>query len=162
MVTAFAAVLLTPCVGFPEEAPVIAQAQLPTVVTFDWTVDDSGFYLEVKNGTTRPFKLDPFFVEGFNVEITGLDANFTPAYKTTGGVDIKRAGLTPIVLQPGNSHRTAFRIEHLRKTLPKNVKYIMLKWTLNEAGDKLPKEGLQTTLYELRKDPDKPDAGAGK
>ncbi len=92
-----------------------------------------------------------------DVEITGLDANFKPAYKTEFSVDIDRAAQVIISLKPGNFHRTPFRIAHLQKTLPKNVKYIALKWTLNQNGTKLPEQSLETTIYELRKNPNKPD-----
>jgi hypothetical protein len=134
--------------GLPE-----VHEQLPSIVNLDWTVVDGEFFLEVKNSTAQPFTLDAFFVEGFNVEIIGMDDTFRAVYRTEFGVLIERAPPVVVVLKPGTFHRTPFRIDHLQKTTPKNVKYIIVAWTLNEQGTTLPKGGLKTTLYELRRVP---------
>jgi len=131
-------------------------------IIFDWTIVNKTFHVEVKNATKKVFVLDELFAEGFNVVIIGLDSRFEQVYRTMFGVDLKRAPATLIKIAPGNYHRTAYRIEHYLKTLPRNVKYIKLKWTRNYMGTKLPKAGLSTSIYELRRDPDKPAAGAGK
>ena len=131
-----------------EAARKIKKNTLPCKVTFDWTVVDGKFYLEVKNGTAQVFKLDVFFVPGYNLEIVGLDTDFKPVYNTTGGVLIKRAPPTIVSLQPGCSYRTLFPLD---QTVPGDMKYIILKWTRNDAGTELPEKWLKTTIYELRK-----------
>ena len=153
IVTVLSGVLLSACTALCGEPPVNVQKELPSVVAFDWTVVGTTFFLEVKNCTAKPFRLDALFAWGFNIQITGLDAGFKRVYKTPFGLDLDRGTPTIIVLQPGNFHRTPFRVDHFLKTLPKSVRYISLRWTLNQYGSKLPKEGLETTIYELRKDP---------
>jgi len=154
--------LLAGSAALPAEEKSADQDLAIAGVTFDWTVIADTFYVEVKNGSTHSFTLDEVFIEGYNITVIGLDSEFRKIHETAGGVDLERGKLTRIQIGPGNFHRTAFRTEHFLKTLPETVKYIKLRWILNEMGTKLPKGGLESSIYELRKAPNKPDAGDGR
>jgi len=131
-------------------------------IVFDWTVINDTFHVEVKNGSTRGFTLDKLFVEGFNVQLVGLNAEFKQIYKSEFRIVLERAPPTLIHIAPGNYYRTPHSIEDYRKTLPKEVQYIRLRWASNELGTPLPRIGLETCIYELRKDPNKRVGGDGQ
>ncbi len=135
-----------------QTAKKIAKKTLPSNVAFDWVMVDGKFYLEVKNGTAQEFKLDVFFMPGYNLDIIGMDANFKQIYKIENQhVDLKRVRPTIVSLLPGRSYRTRFQVESLLESFPADVKYITLKWTSNDMGTELPGKWLKTTIYELRK-----------
>ena len=152
-----AAGLLAACLAADESPIADHAAELSATVSFDWTAIDDTFFLEVKNGTEKPFNLDAFFVEGYNIEIFGLNDTFKQIYKTPFAVRIDRGFTEAISISPGRFHRMPFRIEHLLKTMPEEVRYIKLKWTRNSFGDQLPREGIESSIYALR-NPDKADA----
>ena len=130
-----------------QTAKKIAKKTLPSNVSFDWVMVDGKFYLEVKNGTAQEFKLDVFFMPGYNLDIIGMDANFKQIYKIENQhVDLKRARPTIVSLMPGRSYRTRFHVESF---LPADVNYITLKWTINDMGTELPGKWLKTSIFEL-------------
>lgn len=132
------------------------------IIIFDWTVVNDAFHVEVKNTGTSGFTLDELFLEGYNVELIGLNAEFKQVYKGGLPIVLERAPPTLINIAPGNYYRAALSIEDYLRTLPKEVQYIRLRWASNELGTPLPRSGLETCIYELRKDSDKPVGGDGQ
>ena len=133
------------------EPPSLAQKVTLSGVTIDWVEIGDSFYLDVRNDSGRPFTLDVFFMAGFNIEIAGFDAEFKKVYaRQVGDIDLDRELPTLVTIAPGNHHRSAFT-EELKA--PPGVKYVKLRWTLNERGTELPSAGLETSFYELKKEP---------
>ena len=134
------------------EPPSLAQKVTLSGVTIDWVEIGDSFYLDVRNDSGRPFTLDVFFMAGFNIEIAGFDAEFKKVYtRPAGDIDLDRARPTLVTIAPGNHHRSAFTEE--LKELPPGIKYVKLRWILNEKGTELPSAGLETSFYELKKEP---------
>ncbi len=134
----------------------------PGRIVFDWTVVGDRFYLEVKNSTREGFMLDELFLEGYNVEVVGLDSAFNRIYVTPFGMLIQRAPATRIPIAPGRYHRTGYDLDRRVNTLPEDIRYIRLRWTRNDMGTRLPEGGLETSLYDLRAGNQLPGKPAGK
>lgn len=128
------------------------EAHIPAKVGFDWSVIDGDLYFEVKNDSTQPFKLDAIFEKGYNLILTGLDADFKPVFKTDWRELILIDERSPLVItiEPGHFHREPLSLDHLQRILPQNVRYLRFQWTRNPYGDKLPGEGLESSLFDLR------------
>ena len=143
----------------PEKQPSKAEIPAESGVTLTLTeIVDNVILMEVRNGTQEVFVLDELFPdEGYNVFVTGLNANTLKIYETQGFIRIKRAppkNLTRIA--PGKTVQRSFTVQ---TPFPDAVMFVKVHWSNNMFGTDLPAGGIESNLCERKKKPNTGSVG---